>query len=196
MKKGDYMFIESMILGLIIGMINKGRISNLFSLNIRGWYLIIIGVLIQYLPLVLNAFEIHLFDYNYFVVVGNLIVLFTVLINIEIKGVFIILVGGIFNVFGFIINGFKMPILKYGVSENLNSLISSNNVMNYELIDNISNWKYYFGKIFVFPEIYPFYKVLSVGDILIMAGLIVLVALEMKRTYFRGSGRMLRFTYK
>jgi hypothetical protein len=188
------MFIEAMILGLIIGTIRKGRISNLFSLNIRGWYLIIIGVIIQYMPIIFNIFSINILNFNYFTVVGNVILLFVVLINIEIKGIFIILIGGIINLFGFVINGFKMPIIQSGVSEKMMHLINSNNVLNYKLISEISNWKIYLGKIIVIPDIYPFYKVLSAGDIIIMIGLVVLVEMEMKKTYFKGNGRMLKFS--
>jgi hypothetical protein len=190
------MFIEAMILGLIVGIASKGRISNLFSLNIRGWYLIIIGVLIQYMPLLFNMFKINILNFNYFTVVGNLILLFVVLINIEINGFFIILIGGIINLFGFVINGFKMPIIQAGVSEKMIQLINSNNVLNYKLINEISNWKFYLGKIIVIPDIYPFYKVLSVGDIIIMIGLVVLVEMKMKKTYFEGNGRMLKFNYQ
>ncbi len=190
------MFIEALIIGLIIGIITKGRISNLFSLNIRGWYLIVVGALVQYLPVVLNLFKIQLFDYNYFTLIGNVILLLAVIINIEIKGVFIILIGGILNLVGFILNGFQMPVLHSLVSKKFIQLVSDNDVMNYKLISEMSNWKYYFGKIISMPNIYPFHKALSFGDIVITIGLIILVSLEMKKTYFRGSDNMLRFPHQ
>jgi len=190
------MFIEALIIGLIIGMIIKGRIANLFSLNIRGWYLIVVGALIQYVPVVLSLFKIQLFNYNFFTIIGNVILFLALIINIEIKGVFIILVGGIINLFGFVLNGFQMPVLQSQASKNFIQLVNGNDVINYKLISEISNWKYYFGKIISMPDIYPFHKALSFGDIVITIGLIVLVSLEMKKTYFRGSDNMLRFPHQ
>jgi len=190
------MFIEALIIGLIIGVITKGRISNLFSLNIRGWYLIVVGALIQYLPVVLKSFEIQLFDYNYFTLIGNAILLFAIFINIEIKGIFIILIGGILNLFGFVVNGFKMPIIESLASEKFVQLIISNDIVNYKLISEISSWENYFGKIIALPDIYPLHKALSFGDLVITIGLMVLISLEMKKTYFHGSANMLKFPYQ
>ena len=69
------MFIEAIILGMIIGLITKRRISNLYSIEIKGWHFIILAVLIQYLPIVLKSFDFIKFDYNYFTLAGNIIIL-------------------------------------------------------------------------------------------------------------------------
>lgn len=189
------MFIEAMILGLIIGIANNGRISNLFSLNIKYWYLIILGVLVQYSPLILKAFSLEMFNYNYFTVIGNLLLLIVLIMNLKIKGIFIILFGGVLNLAAFLLNGLKMPILESASSDKMINLIKTGNLVNYKIIEDLYSWKLYLGKIIKIPDFYIYTKSLSVGDVFIMIGLIILVAMEMKKTYFKQKGIMLRFPY-
>jgi len=190
------MFIEAIILGMIIGLITKRRISNLFSIEIKGWHFIILAVLIQYSPVVLKSFDFISFDYNYFTLTGNIIILIIVLINREIKSSLVIFLGGLINTIAFYINGLKIPLLESVASNQMIELIRNGKIINYKLVSELTSWKLYLGKIVKVPEIYPFARPLSIGDMIIMLGLVLLIVREMDKTYFKNNGAMLRFPYR
>lgn len=190
------MFIEAIIIGLIIGIISNKRVSNLYSVDIRGWYLIIFGVLIQYVPILLNNFDWMPFDYGYFTLLGNIIILVVVLMNYEIKSSLIIFVGGLINTIGFYINGLKFPVFRSVANNRILQLIQEQSVTNFKVIDGFNDWPTYFSKFIKVPDIYPFAKALSIGDIIIMLGIITLIVREMDKTYFKNKGAMLRFPYR
>jgi len=190
------MFIEAIVLGMIIGVISKRRISNLFSVEIKGWHFIIIAVIIQYLPILLRSFDLINFDYNYFTLLGNIIILIVILVNKEIKSSLVIFLGGLINTIAFYINGLKIPLLRKIASEKMIELISEGQIINYKLVDELTHWKLYLGKIVKVPDIYPFARPLSIGDMIIMLGIVLLIVREMDKTYFKNKGAMLRFPYR
>src|SRR6056297_104536 len=150
------MFIEAIILGMIIGLITKRRISNLYSIEIKGWHFIILAVLIQYLPIVLKSFDFIKFDYNYFTLAGNIMILIIVLINREIKSSLVIFLGGLINTIAFYVNGLKIPILQSIASNQMIELIRNGRILNYKLVEELSRWELYLGKIVKVPDVYPF----------------------------------------
>ena len=190
------MFIEAIVLGMIIGLISKRRISNLFSIDIKGWHFIILAVLIQYSPIFLKSFNLVRFDYNYFTLIGNIIILIVILINREIKSSLVIFIGGLINTVAFYINGLKIPLLKGIASSKMIELINEGKIINYKLVDELVNWKLYLGKIIKEPDVYPFARPLSIGDLIIILGIVLLIVREMDKTYFKNKGAMLRFPYR
>ena len=42
------MFLFSVILGIVLGYLLKGKLENLNNLEIRGWWLIILGFLVEF----------------------------------------------------------------------------------------------------------------------------------------------------
>ncbi|MGM0379422.1 MAG: DUF5317 family protein [Bacillota bacterium] len=189
------MFIEGIILGLIIGIIRNGRISNLFDLNFNGWYLILLGFFIQYTPMILNILKIDFLSYKYFLITGNLLILIVLLINYKISGSLIIMFGGILNLLGYALNNFKMPIIKNAASDKLITGIESGKIITFKLIDNLNTSTHFLGKIIKLPDFYPLLDFISIGDIVMTIGIVFLVSNEMKKVYFQRKSSMLRFPY-
>ena len=194
------MFIEALLLGVLVGVIRKGRISNLSEIQIRGWVLVVIGALIQFTPILLNKFQILTNYHVFFPFVALVIMIGVMLLNLEKKGMWLILGGGLINGIAIAMNGFKMPVdiegLHYAGLDAVAETIMDGSVINYVDANTVENFTRYLGKIVAVPSLYPFAKVLSVGDILMMAGIVVLISGQMTNTYFRRQGQQLRYSYK
>ncbi len=192
------MYIEAIALGLVIGVLLRGRLENLSNLNIRGWYMIIFSLILSFSPLVLNNFDIGANVFNILMYIGLIIILFIVLFNLDKKGAPIIFIGGLFNAVIMAFYSFRMPVYDLGF-ENVSNFvmnIKNGSLINYVLIDDVivkNGWKY-FSKFIVIPK-YPFAKILSIGDILIFIGIIYLIVGEMKRTSYTKKGRMVSYSY-
>lgn len=194
------MFVEALLLGILIGMIRKGRLSNLSELQIRGWVLVVLGAFIQFVPILLNKFEL-LPSYHVFFPFAALIVMIGVMaMNLDKRGIWLLMIGGILNTIAIGMNNFKMPVdlngLKYAGLDAVAETIVDGSVINYIDVATVSNFSKYLGKIIAIPSVYPFAKVLSAGDMIMMLGLIVLISSQMTNNYFRRHGQHLRYSYK
>jgi len=194
------MFIEAFILGVVIGRIRKGRFSNFVDLHIRGWGFVGLGALIQFLPIFLKKLGVLEEYYLFFPVIAAGIMIVVLVLNLDIKGVWIILLGGILNFAVILFNGLRMPVsleaFKYSGLNGMVETILDGSVINYISLESASGFSKFFGKIIGIPEIYPFAKVLSLGDILITIGIVWFVQGEMTNNYFRRHSRIVRYSYK
>jgi len=194
------MFVEAFILGVIIGRIRKGRFSNFVDLHIKGWGFVVLGALIQFLPIFLKKLGILEEYYLFFPVVAAGIMLIVLFLNVDVKGIWLILLGGISNFAVILMNGLKMPVnleaFKYAGLNGIVETILDGSVINYISYENAYGFSKFFGKIIGIPEIYPFAKVLSFGDILITIGIVWFVQGEMTNNYFRRHSRIVRYSYK
>ncbi|MDK2919023.1 MAG: hypothetical protein PWQ37_1756 [Candidatus Petromonas sp.] len=194
------MFLEAAILGLLIGIIRKGRFSNLAEIKINGWILIFIAVLLQLLPLLAPAFPFVEKYQRYFYIASTILILFVVTINLNKKGFRIISIGVLLNLFVMLMNGFKMPIylegLKFAGLESIVKGIETGDILNYMPLEKVMDWTKYFGKFIVVPKPYPLAKVISVGDIFMSLGIVLFIQGEMTKSYLTMKSRMIRMGYK
>jgi uncharacterized membrane protein len=194
------MFVEALLIGILVGFIRKGRLSNLSELQIRGWILVVIGAFVQFVPILLNKFDL-LKEYHVYFPFGALVLMIGVLLfNLEKRGAWMILIGGIMNAVAIGLNGFKMPIslsgLQFSGLDAIAETIVDKSVINYIDVNAVENFTRYLGKIIAIPSLYPFAKVLSVGDVFVMLGIILLISGQMTNSYFRRHGQQLRYSYK
>ena len=197
---GFKMFVEALVLGILIGRIRKGRLSNLSEMQFRGWVFVVVGALIQFIPIFLNKFELLLEYHMYFPFAALLIMVGVMAMNLEKNGVWLILIGGVLNTLAIAMNGFKMPVnikgLKYAGLDAVAETIADGSVINYIDAATVENFSRFLGKIIAIPSFYPFAKVLSIGDIVMMIGVVLLMAGQMTSTYFRRHSQQLRYSYK
>lgn len=186
------MVIETITLSLILGKLKGGKIRNLESLYINGWYLFVISFLIEIVSLLIVSnnigelsniiedkfFYIHLFIY--------LLLIIGLVMNFHDKGLRITLVGSILNFFPLILNNGRMPVslkaLKYSNLYNQISLLEEGRIMTHTLANKATKL-IYLGDIIPIPKPYPFPKIISMGDILISFGLFVLIQSYMKKRF-------------
>ena len=189
------MFIEAVIIGFLIAIFSGGRIDNLNYIEIKAWYLIIVGMLLQLIPVFISGYSFL----TYVQLVGILLIFIAVVINIKVKGFWIILLGGIVNLVAILINGLKMPVhLIFNEGNKLNGFIDTiieGDVINY-FISTSNSLSVLIGKILATPDWYPFFRLLSIGDIIISIGIIVFIYGELCRKNYRRKSTMIKYTYK
>lgn len=194
------MFIEAIILGLLIGIIRGGRVSNLQNYNIRGWYLIIVAVIVQMLPIFMK--QMGFLENNLHVVgfFGLVLMIVVVFINVRVPFFPVILVGGLLNIIAMILNSFKMPVMLEklegaGLTDLMGSILNGS-ILNYSSAEGANIVAQYLGKIYAFPEIYPLASIVSIGDIIMSIGLMLSIQSIMMTTFFKKRGSMVQFSYR
>ncbi|MCK5763721.1 MAG: DUF5317 domain-containing protein [Clostridiales bacterium] len=189
------MFIEAMILGLVISFLRGGRMDNIEYLNIKGWYLVIIGVVLQLVSVFFMKYSFAV----YIQLIGIIFVLIVVVLNIKLRGFWLMLFGGMLNFLAVILNGYKMPVNPIIIENNKLSsfmdMIIDGEIINY-ISTSVGGWSAMLGKIMMTPQWYPFPKMLSIGDVVISIGIIWLIYGETKRKNYSKQNKMVQYTYK
>lgn len=194
------MFIESILIGIVIGIVKRGRITNIGITSIRGWYMVIIAFLLGISPMFsINSpfFE----DFRIYVYLLALVIVFAVILwNLDKKGFWLMAVGAGLNLLVVLLNHFKMPIYMEGLRiAGLDSLlagIESGRILNYVAMEDLTSWSRFLGKLIVLPKPYPLAKLVSVGDLLMSLGIVFYIRGEMITKYRFSRSRMVRPGYK
>lgn len=195
------MLIEGAIIGVILGKIRGGKLSNLGFLSIRAWQLIIIAFIIQ-IVLIFSTESSFLLKYGTYIYDFSLLLLvFPLCMNIDKKGVWAIITGVIINLLIIAIHGGKMPIsfesLNLAGKNDIIQGIKDGINLRYMSLSHAKGFSKLFAKYIVIPKPYPLSKVMSIGDLLISLGIILLIQGGMIRSRFRNSDtRMIKFKYK
>jgi len=192
------MFLEAVAIGIFIGGFKGGRLANIIDMNIRGWYLIILSVILSMSPIFLRNFE-DITQMSVLLMFSSMIILLLVLVlNLDKKGTWIILLGGLFNVAIMAFNSFKMPVMMSGLeSAGITSLIeglTDGTIINY-MASEASGIMQLFTKFIIVPKPYPFPKILSIGDIIMTVGLLKFIVGEMARSSYSGRSKMVQYSY-
>lgn len=194
------MFIESVLIGIVIGVVQNGRITNLGIARMRGWYLIIMAFLLGISPMFsINSpfFE----DFGIYIYLLSLILIFVVILwNLDKKGFWILALGAGLNLFVVLMNHFKMPIYMEGLRiaglENLAASIDSGEILNYVAMEDLNSWSRFLGKLIVIPKPYPLAKVISIGDLIMSLGIVLYIRGEMMKKYHFSRSRMVSPGYR
>ncbi|TCO76443.1 DUF5317 domain-containing protein [Marinisporobacter balticus] len=195
------MLIEGIGMGLLIGKIRGGKISNLRLLSIRAWPLILISFTLQ-LALVFSS-KIHfLLKYGGFIYDISLLLLVVLLVmNTSKKWIWVILIGVIMNLMVISFNGGKMPISieslslagKYATIEG----IKSGEILRYVPLNEAQGITKLLAKYIVIPKPYLLSKVMSVGDLLVSLGFVLFIQGEMIRNRFASNSlKMIKIPYR
>ncbi len=193
------MFIEAVLFGIAVGIMRKGRIGNLGDIQIKGLWIVILAFFIEISPIVLSRIGVMTESLLYLPFAAMFLMVIALVLNIDKTGFKLIIAGALANMLAIFMNGFKMPIdfegLKYAGLSGMIETIQDGSLINFSSMEAASNISRYLGKFIPLPEMYPFAKVLSVGDILIMAGIVFFIQGEMKRVFYRGMGSMVKYSY-
>lgn len=178
------MVFEALMIGIVIGFIRDGRFNNFAFLDFKGFYFILIGALCEFLPFFMNQTNLISQNANYIVSVGLFFLFLFLVLNHKLTGFRIILLGFLLNTAAFLTNHFKMPILILKGSQeyltNLKFAIEVGEVNNYILFDRANAITRYLGKFVIMPDWYPFSKYFAIGDVIIMAGMILFIVKYME----------------
>ncbi|MCH4889276.1 hypothetical protein EZV73_16890 [Acidaminobacter sp. JC074] len=192
------MFLEATLLGMFIGGFRGGRLTNIIDMNIRGWYLILLSLILSFSPVFLRNFDAG--SLPVFLMFFSMIIMLIVLaLNLDKKGVWLILLGGVINVVFMLLNNFKMPVSMSGLeAAGLTSMyegIMDGSIINYVAAETTGVMQF-LSKFIVVPKPYPIPRILSIGDIMMTIGLIWFIIGEMARPSYSGRGKMVQYTYR
>lgn len=169
------MFIVAIILGIIIGLLKRGKISRLSYVNFNMSALIYIAAAFYICIIIMN---LGLLDYNSFLYCGFLLVSYILIsvfliVNLDKKFLFIPLIGLCSNLICFFVNKFKFPlsseaVLKYYGTEMHNLLI--NGKIKFFIPAENSTLSF-LGNIIYINK----FRIISIGDIIISIGIILVI---------------------
>ena len=172
------MFLEGILIGILIGFIRRGSLKNIGNIEIKGKGLIIAAFIIQLSFLLLNTGLLDLdFDYYELILTGSyILILISLFLNFNIKFVPIVIIGGILNFLSYILNNWNVGLTeaasKTVFSQEMFQLLNNGNITLFKLIPEESFYKGGFipwNRMLIFPS------AVSIGDIIIFVGLILIV---------------------
>lgn len=173
------MIIEAIIIGIIIGMIRKGRIDRLSyqSFNMHG--LILIAAICYFS---INIMTLGSFDNSsslYFILLSASYILIAIflIVNLDTRFMFIPLIGLLLNLACMFVNKMRMPVSEglilslYG--EEMQQLLLSGKIKFFIPLEGA---KFSFLAKWIPLGKYYFYRIIpSIGDIIIFIGVILVV---------------------
>ena len=172
------MFVISIIAGIILGYIFKGKLSNLQNVNIKGIYLIIIGFLIEFITNRLIISGVLKIGLSTFLLDLSMYLLIFTFIALNRKDLMIVIMGAGFflNAVAIFSNGGTMPVTAKALE-----IIHINNLNNkglYSLINSSTHFK-------ILCDIFPIYFirslfVVSAGDIMSAAMIVLFIVKGMR----------------
>jgi hypothetical protein len=164
------LLLYAVALGLLVGVLTRGRIGNLSTVKVKLWPIALVGL----------AFQLLLFSPPLAAVVGKwgpslyvvstTLVLMALVVNIRQPGFALITLGALANFVVIVANGGQMPASPDAFAA-LNGLpvVPTTDFSN-SVIAGPDTTFFFLGDIFVLPRPLPLANVFSIGDVLIGVG--------------------------
>lgn len=165
-------------LGVVLGFLVGGRLDRLGQLAFRWPWLAIGGLLVQVLlfaPAVADRIPADVGAVIY--VLSTAAVLAAVLRNVRISGMVLVVLGALSNLAAVVANGGVMPTTAAALATA--GLAPADGFSNSAVLADPRLAP--LTDIFAIPGAFPLANVFSVGDVLIALGIVVVVALAMRR---------------
>jgi hypothetical protein len=164
------LLLYAIAIGLLAGLLTRGRIGNLSTVKIRLWPIALMGLFFQVLlfssPLaaVVGAWGPSLY------VLSTTLVLMALVVNLRQPGFWLITLGALANFAVIVANGGQMPASAEAFAA-LNGLpvVPTTDFSN-SFIAAPGAPLFFLGDIFVLPRPLPLANVFSIGDVLIGVG--------------------------
>jgi len=182
------MIIESVLLSILLGWVRKGKLKHLGLIEIKGIYLFFIGGLLQLLLFAIadeqgSGFERLLYEQFYVLhLLTYVIIMIPILLNLNWRSLNLMGLGSLLNFIPIAANQGKMPVA-------LPAPYALNFDLGHVLLESGTKFKVLSDVIFIGPP-YPMPKIMSIGDLLIMAGVFWLIqsAMMIEDTNPKSSG--------
>ncbi|KXG75532.1 DUF5317 domain-containing protein [Thermotalea metallivorans] len=192
--------MEGTIIGLLLGKIRGGKFRGLSEVSIHGWIILILALLLQLTPAISEDFPIFAKYRGYIYVMSMVLLILGISMNLKKKGMWAFLVGILLNLVVILFNDFQMPVsfesLKLAGLEPMIRAIERGEMAHYRSLEGITHWTKYLAKFIAIPKPYPLPKIVSIGDIFVTLGVILLIQGEMQKSKFTVRNRMITFGYK
>lgn len=194
------MYLEAILLGLIIGFIRNGSFQNFMNAKFKGWIMAPIAFIVFLAPYIMALLGIEIANPSILPFIGMVVCALILIVNHDKRGVKLILIGTALNLIVMGLNGFKMPVATEGIlSTSLSPFansVSQGDIINYSVMPSGDLISKVLGKSIFLPEGYPLNRILSVGDIIISLGIVLLIQEEMRFHVKKLKNTMVRFSYR
>ncbi len=183
------MWVEAILIGILIGILRGGRVGYLAKLHLRYLNIFVLAVIIQLVPFFLGRVAIIAQHACLIYFIGYLILFVFILFNIQKKGFKLLMLGSAMNIFVLALNNFKMPLYVNSITAKMAKMklaIKTGDLVNYVQLESLDKYTDYLGKIIHMPDFYPGVAAISIADIIIALGIIILIqdVMASKRGFF------------
>lgn len=169
------MIFETLLSAILFGKLRGGRISNLSDLTINMWGFIPASFFLSYGTIYLiTRGSVFLLDYFVYIqLTSNILLLITLFFNRKFWPFKLVSAGIVLNTLAMTSNGGRMPVSDWalrraGLYQEL-EMLSENLIVTHTLIMEETSFKF-------FSDIIPLvYKVISIGDVLMAAGIFLII---------------------
>ncbi|WP_409227814.1 DUF5317 domain-containing protein [Gudongella sp. SC589] len=169
------MIVETLLLAILYGKLKGGKLSNLSEISIDMWGFIPASFLLSYTSIYLitkgNSFLLD--NFAYIQLASNFLLLMVLFYNRKIWPYNLVSAGIILNTLPMALNGGRMPVSEWALKKSglLHELvlIADNRIVTHTILLEDTSFK-------IFSDIIPLiYKVISIGDLLIAAGIFLII---------------------
>jgi len=171
------LYVLAIVLGIIAGLIAKGKISNLADIKFEKAWLILIAALLLLATQVLSGSLDFLSGYA-FLINGIIycIVFIWVWLNRQYTGVVIIAAGAFLNMLVMMVNGGRMPVdMKAALSAGLPFEVLESDIKHYITFPGDGTKLAFLSDMIVPPGFLGYMmKIVSIGDLFVVIGLLIL----------------------
>lgn len=179
------LYLMIIIFTIIVGLLRGGELESLIHITIEGVYLFAASLFLRSAIWFLEFINLSIFlPYGtILLVISYFLLIFASIKNIKLPGFKYITLGILLNSFVIIVNHGKMPVLvsqKIGQNIDQNSLLENGKSIVHSL-KNSGTLFSFLGDVIPLPRLFLGNAVLSVGDILIFAGIFILIQKVMMR---------------
>lgn len=164
------LLLYAVALGLLLGVLTRGRIAALGSVKVKLWPIALIGLAFQALlfssPLAATVGALGPSLY----VVSTTLVLMALVVNLRQPGFWLIILGALANFTVIVANGGQMPASPDAFAALNGVPVVPTTDFSNSVIYGPSTRFYFLADLFVLPRPLPFANVFSIGDVLIGLG--------------------------
>lgn len=184
------MFIEAIIVGIIVGIIRRGKVSRLTYVKFNMKLFIYLSAILYLSIIIMN---LGLFDYSSILYTVFLVIIYIsigifIISNIKLKFMFITLIGLLSNFLVLVANKFKFPLSSEAVTQiygsEMTKLLADGKIKFFMPSEN--------AVLSILGNIIPIsnFFVVSIGDIIICIGIILIVQNILSDKYIQNRGRI------
>jgi len=164
------LLLYAVVLGIIAGLLTKGRLNALGSVHIKLWPVALVGLLFQALlfssPLAQSVGRLGPSLY----VVSTALVLMALVVNLRQPGFWLIICGALLNFTAIVLNNGFMPASPDAVAALMGVPVLPAAAYTNSALATGQTVLGFLGDIFVLPRPLPLANVFSIGDVLIGLG--------------------------
>lgn len=171
------MIAETLIILFVIAIYKRYSFENLSSLPERAWGFLAAFIGIKVIVFLCIKIGVDFGGLRFFSLMSQTLLFAFLYFNRDYRGILLVFIGSLLNFIVMLLNGMRMPIsgeyYQIIASPEAYQLTLNGASFHHFIMNEATNFKF-LADVIPFYRPYPFPKVVSIGDILLAAGILVL----------------------